>query len=107
MLLCDTEPGIGDALAAAAGAAARGVEVAGGALAEDEAAGDAAGRVDLQAPAVPLEAALDVPEVVLQGAGGDLQLPPQVLEPPLPSPQELVQPLAHRRGGLGSFGIVH
>src|SRR5689334_4226526 len=54
MALCDMEPGVGDPLAAAARAAAGGVEVAGGALAEDEAAGDAARGVDLQPPVAAL-----------------------------------------------------
>src|SRR5689334_19588702 len=61
MLLCDMKTGIGDALAAAAGAAAGGVKVAGGALAEGEAAGEAAGGIDAQALGAPLEAPLDVP----------------------------------------------
>ena len=81
------EAGIGDALAAAAGAAAGGVEMAGGALAEDETAGEAAGGLDAQPFRAPPQAALDMAEVVLQDARRRLQLPPQLLEPPLPRSQ--------------------
>jgi hypothetical protein len=108
MLLCDMEAGIGDALAAAAGATAGGMEVAGGALAEGEAAGEAAGGVDAQPLGAPPEAPLDVAEVLFQEAGGGFELPPQLLEPPLPCPQEVDDPLAERRGRFDSrVRVVH
>lgn len=108
MLLCDMKPGIGDALAAAAGAAAGGVEVAGGALAEDEAAGEAAGGIDAQPLGAPPEAPLDMAEVLFQEPRRGFQLPPQLLEPPLPCAQEIDDPLAERRGRLESrVRVVH
>lgn len=108
MLLCDMKAGIGDALAAAAGAAAGGVEVAGGALAEGEAAGEAAGGVDAQPLGAPAEAPLDVAEILFQEAGGGFELPPQLLESPLPCPQEVDDPLAERRGRFESrVRVVH
>jgi len=108
MLLCDMKPGIGDALAAAAGAAAGGVEVAGGALAEDEAAGEAAGGIDAQPLGAPPEAPLDVAEILFQEACRGFQLPPQLLESPLPRPQEVDDPLAERRGRFDSrVRVVH
>lgn len=108
MLLCDMKTGIGDALAAAARAAAGGVEMAGGALAEDEAAGEAAGGVDTQPLGAPPEAPLDMAEILLQEAGGSFQLPPQLLEPPLSRAQEVDDPLAERRGGFESrVRVVH
>src|SRR4051794_3006774 len=82
MLLCDMKAGIGDAFAAAAGAAAGGVEVAGGALAEGEATGEAAGGIDAQPRGAPAEGPLDVAEILFQEAGGGFELPPQLLEPP-------------------------
>lgn len=99
--------GIGDAFATAAGAAAGGVEVAGGALAEDEAAGKAAGGLDRQAHGTPAEAPLDVPEILLQNTGGHLQLAPELLEAPLPRLQQLGDALAQGRGGFRSLGVVH
>jgi hypothetical protein len=99
--------GIGDAFATAAGAAAGGVEVAGGALAEDEAAGDAAGGLDRQACGTPAEAPLDVAEILLQDAGGHLQLAPELLKAPLPRLQKVGDALAQGRGGFRSSGIVH
>jgi hypothetical protein len=99
--------GIGDAFAAAAGAAAGGVEVAGGALAEDEAAGEAAGGLDRQAGGAPAEAPLDVPEILLQEAGGSLELPPELLKAPLPPLQELDDALAQSRGFARGVRIVH
>ena len=100
--------GIGDTLAAAAGAAAGGVEVAGGALAEGEAAGEAAGGVDAQPLGAPPEAPLDVAEILLQNPRRSLQLPPQLLEPPLPCAQEIDDPLAERRGRFDSrVWVVH
>jgi hypothetical protein len=108
MLLCDMKTGIGDALATAAGAAAGGVEMAGGALAEGEAAGEAAGRVDAQSGGAPPQAPLDVAEILFQETGGRLELPPQLLEPPLPRPQEVDDPLAERRGRFESrIRVVH
>lgn len=108
MLLRDMEAGIGDALAAATGAAAGGVKVAGGALAEGEAAGEAAGGVDAQPLGAPLEAPLDVAEILLQDPGWSLQLPPQLLEPPLPCAQEIDDPLAERHGRFESrVWVVH
>jgi hypothetical protein len=108
MLLCDMKPGIGDALAAAAGAAAGGVEVAGGALSEDEAAGEAAGGIDAQPLGAPPEAPLDMAEILFQEACRGFQLPPQLFEPPLPRPQEVDDPLAERRGRFDSrVRVVH
>jgi hypothetical protein len=102
------EAGIGDPLAAAAGAAAGGVEVTGGALAEGEAAGEAAGGVDAQALGAPAEAPFDVAEILFQETGGGFQLPPQLLEPPLPCAQEVDDPLAERRGRFESrVWVVH
>jgi len=98
--------GIGDAFAAAAGATAGGVEVAGGALAEDEAAGEAAGGLDRQARGTPAEAPLDVPEILLQDAGGRLQLAPERLETPLPRRQQIGDALAQGRGGFRSSRVV-
>jgi hypothetical protein len=99
--------GTGDAFAAAAGAAAGGVEVAGGTLAEDEAAGEAAGGLDRQARGTPAEAPLDVPEILLQNTGGHLQLAPELLEAPLPRFQQVGDALAQGRGGFRSSGVVH
>ena len=108
MGLGDMEPRIGDALAAAAGAAAGGVEVPGGALAEGEAAGEAAGGVDAQPRGAAAEAPLDVAEVLFQDASGGFQLPPQLLEPPLPRAQEIDDPLPERRGRFESrVWVVH
>ena len=107
MALCDMKAGIGDALAAASGAAAGGVEVAGGALAEDETAGEAAGGLDRPARGAPAEAPLDVAEILLQDAGGHLQLAPQLLEAPLPRRQQIGDALAQGGGGFRSSGIVH
>lgn len=108
MLLCDMKSGIGDALAAAARAAAGGVEVAGGALAEGEAAGEATGGVDAQPLGAPAEAPLDMAEILFQEAGGGLELPPQLLEPPFPRAQEVDDPLAERRGRFESrVWVVH
>jgi hypothetical protein len=108
MWLCDMKPGIGDALATAAGAAAGGVEVAGGALVEGEAAGEAAGGVDAQPRGAAAEAPLDVAEILFQGARGGFELPPQLLEPPLPRAQEIDDPLPERRGGFQSrVWVVH
>jgi hypothetical protein len=84
------------------------VEVAGGALAEGEAAGEAAGGVDAQALGASAEAPLDVAEILFQEAGGGFELPPQLLEPPLPRAQEVDDPLAERRGRFESrVWVVH
>jgi hypothetical protein len=99
--------GIGDAFAAAAGAAAGGVEVAGGAFAEDKAAGEAAGGLYRQARGTPAEAPLDMPEILLQDAGRHLQLAPELLKAPLPRRQQIGDALAQGRGGFRSSGIVH
>ena len=108
MLLCDMKARVGDTLATAAGAAAGGVEVAGGALLEGEAAGEAAGGVDAQPRGAPAEAPLDMAEILFQEAGGGFELPPQLLEPPLPRAQEVDDPLAERRGRFESRAwVVH
>src|SRR5947199_1884457 len=108
MLLRDMKTGIGDTLAAAAGAAAGGVEMAGGALAEGEAAGEAAGGVDAQTLGAPMEAPLDVAEILFENSRRGFQLPPQLLEPPLPRAQEVDDPLAERRGRFESrVWVVH
>ena len=108
MLLRDMKTGIGDTLAAAAGAAAGGVEMAGGALAEGEAAGEAAGGVDAQTLGAPTEAPLDVAEILFQEPRRGFQLPPQLLESPLPRAQEVDDPLAERRGRFESrVRVVH
>src|SRR3954452_10611316 len=108
LLLCDMEAGIGDALAAVAGAAAGGVEMAGGALEEGEAEGEAAGGVDAQPLGPPPEAPLDVAEILLQNPRRSFQLPPQLLEPPLPCAQEVDDPLAERRGRFETrVRVVH
>jgi hypothetical protein len=99
--------GIGDAFATAAGAAAGGVEMAGGALAEDEAAGEAAGGLDHQAGGAPAEAPLDVAEVLLEETDGSFQLPSELLEAPLPLLQQLDDALAQGRGFTRGVRIVH
>src|SRR3954467_8508306 len=108
MVLCDMKAGIGDALAAAAGTAAGGVEMAGGALAEGEAAGEATGGVDAQPLGAPPEAPLDMAEIFFQEPRRGFPLPPQLLEPPLPRAQEIDDPLAERRGRFESrVRVVH
>jgi hypothetical protein len=97
--LLDAETGIGDALAAAAGTAAGGVEVAGHAVLKHEIAGEAAGGLDAQPHGAPPQTALDVTEVVFESADGGLQLASQLLETQLVLAEPLDEPLAEG-GGL-------
>lgn len=76
------------------------------AVVEGEAAGEAAGGPGTQALAGPAQAPLDVAEVVFQGIDGRFELPPQLLEAPLPFPQQILDALAPGRRGAGR-GIAH
>ena len=100
------EARVGDALASALGAAAGGVQMAGSAFAEGEAAAEAAGGLDPEAfgaVATVAEAPLDVAEVLFQGTDRHLELPPELLEAQL-LPAEDVDDLLP--GGLGRSRIV-
>lgn len=97
--LLDPETGLGDALAAALGAAARGLETAGGAVGEGEAAGEAARRIDPQAGVTAAQAPLDVAEIVFEDPRRDFQLAPQLLEAQLAFVKTVDDPLPHRLGG--------
>lgn len=78
----------------------------GDAVVEDKAAGKAAGGIAPQPLPAPPHPTLDVAKVVFERADGRLQLPPQLLEAPLPLPQEILDTLALRRRGA-RLGISH
>ena len=94
----DPEARLGDPFAAAAGAAARGLEAAGGAVLEGEAAGNAAGRLGAQPAGAAPQAALDMAEVVLHDPRRQIELAPELLEGELAAGEEVDDPLP---GGLG------
>ena len=96
--LLDPEAGLGDALAAALRAAARGLESAGSAVGEGEAAGEAAGLLHPQAGVAAAQAPLDVPEILFENPGRDLELAPQLLEAQLALVETVDDPLPHRLG---------
>lgn len=99
----DPESRLGDALAAAAGAAAGSLEAAGGAVLEGKAAGDAAGGLDAQPGGAAPQAALDVAEVVLHNPGREIELPPELVEGKLTAGEEVDDPLS---GGLGGGRVA-
>lgn len=96
--LLDSEAGLGDALATALGAAARGLETAGGAVGEGEAAGEAAGLLHPQAGVAAAQAPLDVTEILFEDPRRDLELAPQLLEAQLAFVETVDDPLPHRLG---------
>jgi hypothetical protein len=93
----DAKARLRDALAAASGAAAGGLETAGGAVLEREAAGGAAGGLDAQTDGAAAQAAFDVAEIILDNQRREIELPPELLEGELAAGEEIDDPLP---GGL-------